>query len=305
MVIDDHPENLRLIESYLEPEDYRVTAFPSGALALAAAQRHPPDLILLDIRMPDLDGFEVCRRLKADPRLASIPVIFLSGVEQTDEKVKGFQLGCVDYVMKPVHRDELCVRVRTHLKLRALTEALEAKNQELTQALQRITELATKDPLTNLNNRRAFSEELLRVSRLATRHERPECLVFIDLDHFKQINDAFGHDGGDHAIIAASQALRALLRDTDAIGRWGGEEFLVLLRGTPLSAGHMAAERMRRALAQCTPDEPFSELRLTGSFGVAEYVAGESIESWVQRADQACYTAKNDGRNCVCLADSD
>ena len=304
MVVDDHPENLSLIASYLEPEGYRVTTFPSGALALAAAARHPPDLLLLDIRMPEMDGFEVCRRFKNDLGLANIPVVFLSALDEPSEKVKGFQLGCVDYVMKPVHSDELRVRVATHLRMRALSQELQSKNAELQMALEQITEMATRDALTQALNRRAMTKELTQVHQLLQRYESAECLIFIDLDHFKTINDRFGHDAGDRALVAACEALRRLTRDTDVLCRWGGEEFLVLLRHTTLDAGTLVAERMRLALKGCTVHASGQDVTITGSMGVAQVVKGESLKSWIQRADQACYAAKHAGRDRVRIASS-
>jgi len=302
MIVDDTPENLALLASMLGDAGHRVLAFPSAKMALAAAERRPPDLVLLDICMPQMDGFELARCFKANPALAEIPILFLSALSETAEKVTAFAVGGVDYIVKPVQVAEVQVRVETHLRIRRLAKSLAEQNRALEQALARIAELATHDELTGLLNRRATLDRLRELHALSARHGAPESLVFVDLDHFKRINDEHGHAAGDAVLTAAGERLRAAVRSTDVVGRWGGEEFLIVLRQTGSNDAADVAEKLRARLASTPVELAGVRHGLTGSFGVATLRAGEALDAWIERADRACYDAKREGRDRVNVA---
>jgi diguanylate cyclase (GGDEF)-like protein len=299
MIVDDTPENLALLASMLGDAGHRVLAFPSAKMALAAAERRPPDLVLLDICMPQMDGFDLARRFKANPALAEIPILFLSALSETAEKVTAFAVGGVDYIVKPVQVAEVQVRVETHLRIRRLAQSLVEQNRALEQALTRIAELATRDELTGLLNRRATLDRLRELHALSARQGASESLVFVDLDHFKRVNDERGHAVGDAVLAAAAKRLQSGVVAGDVVGRWGGEEFLVVLRQTDAPA---AAEKLRARLTGEPVEAGGVRHTLTGSFGVATLRAGESVDAWIERADRACLEAKRSGRDRVVVA---
>jgi diguanylate cyclase (GGDEF)-like protein len=302
MVVDDTPENLALLSTMLTSAGHRVLAFPSARTALAAAERRAPDLVLLDICMPEMDGFELARRFGAIPALREVPIIFLSALSDTTEKLKAFAAGGVDYVVKPLQLAEVKVRVETHLRLRRLAQSLDQRNHELESALARIAELATRDELTGLSNRRATLDRIRELHALAGRHGGAESLIFVDLDHFKRVNDELGHAAGDAVLAGAAERLRGAVRSTDVVGRWGGEEFMVVLRQTGRDDALEVAEKLRVRLSLTPMAVDDHSLSITGSLGVATLRAGESIEAWIERADAACYQAKRAGRDRVCAA---
>ena len=189
LVVDDTPANLQVLAGMLKERGYKVRPAPSGKLALLAAQRDPPDLILLDIKMPDMNGFEVCEHLKADDHLKGIPVIFISALTEPLDKVKAFAIGGVDYITKPFQMEELHARVETHLKLRRLQIELEETNARLAKANGDLKILAVTDGLTGLKNRRAFQEKLHEEVARVARYPASLSLMLLDVDRFKQFND--------------------------------------------------------------------------------------------------------------------
>jgi diguanylate cyclase (GGDEF)-like protein len=302
MIVDDTPENLALLASMLGDAGHRVLAFPSAKMALAAAERRPPDLVLLDICMPQMDGFDLARCFKANPALADIPILFLSALSETAEKVTAFAVGGVDYIVKPVQVAEVQVRVETHLRIRRLAQSLAEQNRALEQALARIAELATRDELTGLLNRRATLDRLRELHALSARQGGAESLVFVDLDHFKRVNDERGHAVGDAVLAVAAKRLRSGAAAADVVGRWGGEEFLVALRQTDARAAGSAAEKLRARLGGEPVEAGGVRHALTGSFGVAALRPGEGLDAWIERADRACLEAKRMGRDRVIVA---
>jgi diguanylate cyclase (GGDEF)-like protein len=302
MIVDDTPENLALLASMLGDAGHRVLAFPSAKMALAAAERRPPDLVLLDICMPQMDGFDLARCFKANPALADIPILFLSALSETAEKVTAFAVGGVDYIVKPVQVAEVQVRVETHLRIRRLAKSLAEQNRALEQALARIAELATRDELTGLLNRRATLDRLRELHALAAHQGAAESLVFVDIDHFKRVNDERGHVVGDAVLAVAAKRLKSGAAAADVVGRWGGEEFLVALRQTDASTAVAAAEKLRARLGGEPIEAGGVRHAVTGSFGVATLRPGEGLDAWIERADRACLDAKRAGRDRVIVA---
>jgi diguanylate cyclase (GGDEF)-like protein len=305
LVVDDIPENIHGLLEALKGE-YRIMVARSGAQALNIVQgAAPPDLILLDILMPEMDGYEVCRRIKATVVGNRIPVIFVTVVDATEEKVKGFELGAADYVTKPFDIDEVRARIRTHLELTRLRRFLEDMAAQRGAMLQLSEEkyrtLAHRDPLTGLPNRVLFAE-LLAHAILQAEHGQTEfALLFLDLDNFKTINESLGHSVGDQLLIEGAKRLQALLPDCDAIARIGGDEFNIIPDhgdGVPID---LLAQRMIDAFAEPFIVGPYS-VYVGVSIGVALYPAdGTSAEVLQSSADAALHQAKVQGRGVLCF----
>ncbi len=290
LIVDDRATNRELLEAILEAEGFRTSLAASGKAALAAVASDPPDALLLDVAMPEMDGFEVCRRLHEAIHTALIPVIFVTA--QANDKASvchGLGLGASDYITKPFDPEELIARLRATLRLKAEND--------------RLRRLALTDPLTGLGNRRAISGHIKsRLSRWRRRQE-PFALLMADIDHFKRINDAHGHEAGDEVLQAISHLLLDVARTEDAVGRIGGEEFVILLDHAHRQTAIRAAERLRDRVARLAiPAAGGAEITVTLSIGVvsSDDLAPAIRERGVLRcADDALYRAKEEGRNRV------
>ena len=283
LLVDDTSSNIDVLMKTLEPEGYSLAVASSGKKALEIAQRFLPDLILLDIVMPRFDGFETCRQLKKKEATQDIPVIFITARNDPDDIIKGFDAGGVDYISKPFRQEEVCVRVRTHLKLRNLMKRLEY--------------LARTDQLTGLSNRRDILTKIEQEIFRYQRNKRTFILIMCDIDHFKTINDTYGHDTGDCILINVAQALKEAVRNYDTVGRWGGEEFLIVLPETELADGIQVAEKLRLNVESKEFYYNEKKLKITISFGVSIYEDGMTIDTCIKRADERLYIAKETGRN--------
>ncbi len=289
LVVDDLRSNALALKKILEPE-WIVQTAPDGDTALRLAVENPaPHLILLDIRMPGMDGYEVCRRLKRQPQTRDIPVIFITAMQMEKEEARGLDLGAVDYIVKPVCPSVIRARVRTHISLQQALAELALTNQAL-------ADLAARDPLTGLYNRRKLDENFRLEVERAGRYGRPFSAILFDIDHFKTVNDRYGHSAGDDVLVQMSAWLQAALRTTDIPGRWGGDEFLVLCPETGLDTALQLADRLRHDYEGY--DFP-GAVRLTASFGVAAHRSGRTDSDILQSADAALYRAKQGGRNRV------
>lgn len=476
LIVDDTPDNLRILSQMLILFGYRVRAVTEGALALSVLQNAIPDLIMLDINMPVMDGYETCRRIKADERWRSIPIIFISAMGEVEEKLKAFRAGGVDYITKPFHIEEVLARIDTHVSIRQLQSQLQAANHELAQRLDELSQaraheyeqrrlaetmrdtisainqtlnydevldlildnlarvlpydtasimllseekciqvarargyekfgleslvslydqpvenypvwqqmleqrttrvapyaqqetlwpgqeqlswvrsaiyapiqtctdllgflnlesstagffteeqgerlqifadqaavaiekarlfqetqrLATLDSLTGLSNRRQLLLQAQEEYARARRYQRPLSALMIDLDHFKAINDRFGHPVGDQALKGVASCLRMSLRNTDIYGRYGGEEFLILLPESETPAAIEAAERIRQVVQQLVIETDHGAPKVTISGGLATLLPGQatSLDDLIRNADDALYAAKAAGRN--------
>lgn len=291
LIVDDTPANLDLLGRILSGAGYQIRKQSSGAMALTSAQAAPPDLILLDIKMPDMSGYRVCRQLKQQFSTAEIPIIFISALQDADDKVKAFESGAVDYISKPFHSKEVLARVATHLRLSMLQRRLEQQNRELER-------LATTDPLTGILNRRSFRDYGLHYLARASRYRYPFGLILFDIDEFKRINDRFGHDIGDKVLIDVTQSTRTQIRSVDLFARWGGEEFIILAPETPVEKAVSLAERLRECLERLRIDPVGT---ITASYGVSTGTESDTFEGLVREADIALLSAKEAGRNRVAL----
>lgn len=290
LLIDDSPYIHRLLAVKLKDEGIEFLAAFSGPEGLELAEVQMPSIILLDVNMPDMDGFEVLRRLKADTRTMGIPVIMLSGQAKSTDKVMAFELGAMDFVAKPFDVHELRARINSAVRLTQLMRLLE--------------NAARIDGLTGLWNRAYFNERLEAELSVAQRKGGPISLVMCDLDHFKKLNDTFGHPAGDAVLQGFAQVLRQELRAYDIACRYGGEEFALILPGATIQEAAGVCERVR-ASVEAKSWRKYPKLAVTGSFGVtASGLSGlNDAASWIEAADRALYAAKSGGRNRVRLFD--
>ncbi len=299
LIVDDNTQNLQILANILQAENYKVAMVKDGKKALEFMDKIRPDLILLDIMMPGLDGFHVCQRFKQNEDNRDTPVIFISALNATEEKIKAFEAGGVDYITKPFHRDEVIARIRTHLELKhsredlkEAYEALHEKNREL--------EIAAKtDMLTRISNRRDILEKIKYEKNRSDRSKKGFSLILTDIDDFKLINDKFGHDCGDIVLVNVAQFIRSRIRKQDMVGRWGGEEFLILLPETDGNGGKSLAGVIKKSLQEMGVEYEKQWIRVTLTFGIAEYYPDSDINECIKRADQALYLGKDKGKNII------
>jgi diguanylate cyclase (GGDEF)-like protein len=290
LIVDDQPINIQALYQVFQA-DHEVFMATSGEQALDFCRRDPPDLILLDVMMPEMDGLEVCRRLKAESATADIPVIFVTAQEDPADETRALEAGGVDFIVKPVNRAVVRARVRTHLTLKAQADLLRS--------------LAFIDGLTGVANRRRFDESLQAEWRHCRRGAGPLTLIMIDIDHFKRYNDQYGHQAGDACLQQVAAAIKQCLgRSHDLVARYGGEEFVCLLPDCNPAGAARKAEVLRQAVAALgIPHETSSvAATVTVSLGVATCMpdANATADQLLAAADAALYAAKTGGRNRVC-----
>ncbi|MEY8878819.1 MAG: diguanylate cyclase [Leptothrix sp. (in: b-proteobacteria)] len=314
LIVDDMPSNIEVLLAALDSE-HELRIATSGRQALTQLARGElPDVILLDLMMPGMDGYAVCAELKRDPRTRDIPVIFVTAQIDAASEAQALAAGAVDFIHKPIHALVVRARLRLHLELERRTRALAAANAALAQvngaleqangALEQanvqLEALARHDALTGLANRRAADERLHDEFMRARRLRIPYAVLMIDIDHFKRVNDQHGHAVGDAVLRHVAQHLRTALRETDFLSRFGGEEFLALLPATTRMQACQVADKVRRLIEQVL-FEPVGTL--TASIGVALSDPAHVGEAQaVQLADNALYRAKELGRNRVEIA---
>ncbi|WBS01010.1 diguanylate cyclase [Pseudoduganella sp. SL102] len=287
LVADDDAINRGVLAELLKPE-YTVLLAKDGTQALERAWRHLPDLILLDVLMPDMDGFEVLRRLRDDPRTADIAVIFVSGLGRPEDEAQGLKLGASDYIAKPFNATVVMARVALHLQMVRQRRMLER--------------LAHVDGLTELANRRRFDETFEAEHALARRRGTPLSLALLDIDAFKQYNDHYGHPAGDRALRAVARTAAASVRGPgDLAARYGGEELVLLMPGADAATAGAVVDQLRDALGRLAIDHVASPVGplLTASVGGATLLPGEDAAALFAAADAHLYHAKQAGRDRV------
>jgi len=289
MTVEDDDAIRALIGGVLSSE-FNMQAARDAESALALAVESPPDLILLDVGLPDMDGFEACRRIKAHPVLTDIPVIFLTSRSSSMDEVDGLEAGGIDYITKPINPAILRARIRNHLELKRSRDAL--------------ARMARTDGLTGVANRRTFDDMLLREWRRQARTGQPLSVIMIDVDHFKQYNDTYGHGAGDGCLKKVTHAAEgALQRPADVVARYGGEEFVALLPDTTLEGALSVAEGIRAAVIALEIEHAASKAapHVTVSLGVACMIPEQDKEPSVllEAADSQLYAAKSNGRDRV------
>jgi diguanylate cyclase (GGDEF)-like protein len=290
LLIDDEKTNLLILYKILSP-NYTIYTAKSGSEGLRRAASERPDLILLDIIMPDMTGFDVLKALKSDPDLMGIPVIIITGLNNDSDEEKGLLLGAVDYISKPFKNAIVIARVRTHI--------------QIVQHIRMIERLSRADPLTGIPNRRCFNERIAVEWKRAARDKTPVSFMMMDVDKFKTYNDTYGHPQGDALLLAISKIfISAARRPLDVAARLGGEEFGILLPDTPAEAAYAIAEEVRLQVeAVRIPLADGSAVTTTTiSIGVATRIPADQSEiaEFIAQADANLYTAKKTGRNRVC-----
>src|SRR5256885_9469835 len=272
LVVDDHEDNIELLRARLEARGYEVDGATDGQQALDKVEEICPDLILLDVMMPKMDGMEVARRLKAkiaNKELPFIPIIMQTALDSTENKVEGLDAGADDYLTKPINFAELEARVSSKLRIKALQSELEARDKELSELNDKLRQISLTDGLTQIENRRSLEERLHDMWQHSVRLHEPIALVMCDIDKFKTVNDQFGHQAGDSVLKEFAQLLKAEAREIDRVSRYAAEEFLLILPGTVLDAAVTFAERLREKVAGHTFSFEGGTLCRTMSCGVA------------------------------------
>jgi diguanylate cyclase (GGDEF)-like protein len=296
LIVDDSPVNLQILADALR-SDYQVKVATNGIDALRIAERESrPDLVLLDVMMPEIDGFEVCRRLKANPRTQNIPVIFVTAKSDEIDEELGLNLGAIDYITKPFSIPITKARIRNHLRLKRQADLLEFTSMV--------------DALTGIPNRRRFDEVSEAECRRAERESTPLSFLMVDIDHFKEYNDHYGHGAGDVCLQAVANALaHGVSRPTDLVARYGGEEFVVILPDTDMKAAQMIAERLRKSVQEMALRHDFSGADHIVTVSIGGATKGNNIKAasaslLMEEADRLLYHAKEAGRNKVCFSAS-
>ncbi len=293
LIVDDEKAQCGHLAQIVQQWDAVPFVAQTTADALRLYREAAPDLVLLDVLMPQIDGYKLAKIFKNDGKY--IPIILLTALEDIDSKRRGLAAGGDEFLSKPVNVLELQIRVSSMLRIRRLTNELEDVNRQL-QAF------ASIDPLTQLMNRRVLEERLDQEFARAVRHRHPLACLMLDIDHFKNVNDSHGHLVGDRVLARVGAAIAATIRKTDMAGRYGGEEFLVLIPETLATGAQILAERLRRAVAAPPPQGPDLPA-VTASVGIATTEVGlPSAWDLVRRADEALYEAKETGRDRVVVA---
>lgn len=316
LIVDDHLDNVRSLAFLLSESGYRVRKATSGEIALETIQVAQPDLVLLDIRMPEMDGYEVCEQLKANADTRSIPVIFLSALSDADDKVKAFAVGGADYITKPFQAEEVLARVQHQITILRQQQQLAAQNYQLQQEIQQrqqaeaklqqanleLQRIANTDSLTQIPNRRCFDESLEQEWQRLRREQQPLSLVLCDIDYFKHYNDCYGHPAGDACLQQVAQAIfRCIKRPADIVARYGGEEFAIILPSTDQLGAITVVEAIQQTLQALQIPHAGSAVAdyITLSLGIACFIPtlNSSWQELIDAADTALYQAKQQGRN--------
>jgi two-component system chemotaxis response regulator CheY len=301
LIAEDDAPSRHLLRSILTSWGYAVTVAVDGdeAWNILCEPEHPT-LLILDWMMPGIEGTEIVRRLRASEDMYPHYVIIMTSGTSENALALALGAGADDFIAKPFNNVELQARINVGCRMIALHEALAEKLHKLESLTKTVSRLARTDELTGLHNRRSFNESVTLALSAARRHGRPLSIISIDLDHFKKVNDTFGHSVGDRVLTEFSNLLKELVRVEDIASRWGGEEFIILLPDTSREEAATLAERIRISFekqSNCT-----APLTVTASFGVAQLQNGENEDDLIRRVDNALYAAKHNGRNRVVIA---
>jgi len=284
-IIDDNVVNAKVNAAYINKlENINTTVFTNPVEGLAYCQEEEVDMILVDYRMPDINGIELINIIRKNPDKSGVPIVMVTAVNEKDVRWAALDAGANDFLSKPTDEIELIIRVRNMLSLRSY--ALEFKH------------LATIDALTSVFNRRYFLELAEKEMKRTRRYNSPLTVLMLDVDKFKQVNDTYGHAGGDMVLIKLANTCISELRDIDFIGRLGGEEFSVCLTETTLDGASLVAERLRKSVENTVTRTGIDDINVTVSIGLTEINdTDQNFSCALNRADQALYIAKDQGRN--------
>lgn len=306
IAVDDSQINLNILTEILNTDTFEVTPYSDAKSAFEAAKQSPPDIFLLDVNMPDINGHELCSMIKNHQLLKDTPIIFLSAMNDSENILKCFEIGGADYVIKPVQPEELKARLMTHIKLREYQIEIEKKNsilettlEELQEMMKTLETMSRTDSLTNILNRRGFMEVLLKEISRVKRRNRCFSLILCDIDFFKNVNDSYGHECGDQTLINITKTLRTSLREQDEIARWGGEEFLIMVVETNYEEAKIVAEHIRKKIENMTHTYKGKSFSVTMTFGFTEFDTDSDIDVNITNADKALYKGKQACKNCI------
>ena len=303
LVAEDDAVSRLILQRSLQRLGHECQVAADGVEAWEQYQREPPDVIISDWLMPGMEGVEFCRRVREAPRETYAYFIFMTAFDDKQHFLRGMQAGADDYLTKPVDVDELHARLIAASRVTSLHRRLLEQNTELERLRLAEYEAARTDPLTRINNRLRLHEDLLALEARARRYHHTYAAALVDVDHFKKYNDKYGHLAGDAALRRVAECIKAHLRGGDALYRYGGEEFLVILAEQTVDGARIAMERVRNAIAALgvahEANPPGLVLTISGGIAVLASGADESAEHWLQRADDALYRAKQAGRNRV------
>src|SRR5262245_3568265 len=306
LVVDDQPETARLVRNWFAGQPYDILEASDGAEGLKRAAADSPDIILLDLKMPVMDGLTAARKLKSNPTTKSIPIILLTASKAISDKVEAFAAGADDYVTKPFDFHEVDARIRAMLRKRELYATLEQTVETLKSANTQLEELLVVDEKTGLYNFRQFQKKLKEEWLRAERYGTSLSLAMLDLDDFKRVNDSFGHPAGDRVLQEFATLVAGGARATDLAARYGGEEFAVILPHTGGAMANRVADRIRLAVRDFRFVAPEHSLRLTVSIGISTFPSVPDIttqSALILAADRALYRAKKMGKDCVVVDD--
>ncbi len=301
LIVEDNNDIREMVTLLVNSMDYHTYTAATGKEALSQLRAHAPDIVLLDLMMPEMDGFEFCRALQADPTLPTPHIIITSAKDALEDKVKGLELGATDYLTKPFNLTELKARIRAGERIVRNEKRLKEQQARLKEQQALLEQLAREDKLTGLCNRRHFEERAQEECLRAQRYHHSLSFLLGDLDHFKQINDRYGHAYGDTVLKQVGQTLLLHCRTSDVVARYGGKEFACLLFETDAEDAERVAERLCAAVRELSFTHPSGPFRVTISFGVASLSdqQPQNLAELLEEADKALYSAKHKGRNRV------
>jgi len=294
LIIDDNKVTQQLAIALLDKKNYTVLSAENGMQGIGMAKTHEPQVILLDVMMPEMDGYEVCNLLKSNDKTKNIPIIMVTGKAESMDKINAFELGAADYVTKPFDYAELQARITTQIKMKNLWDEVQDKNKQL-------QEIVKTDWLTNLYNHRHFHERIFEEFNRAKRYKLPLSCTFIDIDYFKNVNDTHGHQAGDEVLKSISNLFRESIRDVDFAARYGGEEFALVFPHTVLGVAENICERLRKKIESEVFIFNEIKIKITISLGVSGTLENKTTtyDELIRFADDALYAAKNEGKNRV------
>ncbi|MGE0826490.1 MAG: diguanylate cyclase [Candidatus Binatia bacterium] len=294
LIVEDDREIREMVALMVKGMGYTIVTAATGKEALTRLHEQSVDIVLLDLMMPEMDGFEFCRAVQANPTLRDLHIIITSARDTLEDKVKGLELGAADYLTKPFSLTELQARIKVGERIVRYQKTLQEQQTQL-------EHLAREDVLTGLANRRRFEERAREEGVRAQRYRHPLSVLLADLDHFKSINDTYGHAFGDTVLKEVGQTLLRYCRTSDLCARYGGEEFVLLLPETELEEARKVAERLCAAVRSLSFHQPSGPISVTVSFGAAcmNHEFPQTLEEMLEQADQALYRAKRSGRDRV------
>ena len=296
-IVDDSSSSALLMTGYLKAiPDLQIFPFEDPITALSWCEEYVPDVILVDYMMPELNGLDFIQKVREDVRLADTPAIMITSADDKNTLHAALQMRATDFLRKPVDPIELIARTQNMLELRRRYRELSVANESL-------KKIANTDALTGLRNRRSFFAELQTRTQMPSRRAKTLCVALVDIDHFKAINDKYGHDVGDHALKHVARVLANGVRKCDIVGRIGGEEFAILME-SELRDARPTCERLLRSLHATPVERAEHSITITASLGLAEFEPQENVDTFVKRSDEALYLAKSKGRNRMEVAQS-